>query len=150
VSTRLLAVILPLALAAPAAAQQERAGVPKRTLAPADGWDVDELLRRSREMEKQYQDTRYPEYREQQGRADSRRALSATGQAEFDARNRAEAARNRARLEPPAGRAAGDPTVRGVPDGAAIRERETLQRERLDAERARRAYDDSIPSLWRR
>jgi hypothetical protein len=131
-----------LAIAGAAPAQEVREGsVPNTMLAPADGWDIDALLRRAREQEQRYIDRRYPEYLDQQQRATVRRELPAAQQRELDARRVYEAERGRVQLE------SGGPPKSA---GERILERDTLQRQQLDAERARRAYDDSIPNLWRR
>lgn len=137
-----LALAALLAAAPPAAAQQNRFGLPNETMPPADGYDVDALLRRSREMTESYQrDDRYPLYLEQQGRAASERALSTTGQREFDTRRTYQSDLNRARM---------DAVNPNRTEADRILQHDQLQRERTDSERARRSYDDSIPSLWRR
>jgi hypothetical protein len=135
-------VLAALLAAAPAAAQQNRPGLPNETMPPADGYDVDALLRRSRELTESYQrDDRYPLYLEQQGRAASGRALSTTGQREYDTRRIYESDLNRARM---------DAVNPNRTEADRMIQRDQLQRERADFERSRRAYDDSIPSLWRR
>lgn len=130
-------------LAAPAAAQQDKPSpVVPQMLAPADGYDVDAVLRRAREQEERYNDRRYPAYQEQQQRAGSTRELDLARTREHEARRTYDAERNRTQL---------DSMTRG--EGTAAQrtfERETLHREKLDAERARRSADDAIPSLWRR
>jgi len=131
-----------LAVAGGAAAQEVREGsVPNQMFAPADGYDVDDLLRRAREQEQRYIDRRYPVYLEQQQKATIQRELPAAQQRELDARRVYEAERNRVRNEQ-----GGPPRTAGE----RMLDHDTLQRQQIDAERARRSYDDSIPNLWRR
>src|SRR5262249_1681922 len=117
-----------LAAAPPAPAQQNRFGLTNETMPPADGYDVDALLRRSREMTESYQrDDRYPLYLEQQGRAASDKALSTTGQRELDTRRTYQSDLNRARI---------DSINPSRTESDRMFQRDQLQRDRTDFERA--------------
>lgn len=146
----LLAVALTLALigAPPASAQTAgTAGRGDAGLANEEGWDIDRILRRSRELdaqtravlpdERRYQDwsRRVEQSRDKTTKAARRR------EAETRRRYESEAAAQRleSMRQPSVPRAAGDQ----------LRDQETLSRLRDDAERARRAADDEIPRMWR-
>lgn len=139
--------VLALALAAAGSAAAQQVPVPQGGLANEEGWDIDRILRRSRELDAQTRavvpdERRYDAWsrRVEQSRTT---ALEAARRRETDARRRFESEAAAQRLE--------SMRARSVPrtSGDAIRDQETYSRLRQDAEQARRAADDEIPRMWR-
>lgn len=130
-------------------AQAQRAsGVPPTTFPPADGYDIDAVLRRSRELDAGRErsgppdDKRYDAWSRRQETLRSRE-LETTRRHEAETRERLQSEQRRQTLQsmrPPS-------QQRSV--GEQILDAETFNRVRNDAERARREADDAIPLLWR-
>ncbi|MBL8698665.1 MAG: hypothetical protein JNK67_09850 [Alphaproteobacteria bacterium] len=143
----LVLAMLAAAAAAPALAQR-KSGVPPTTFPPADGYDIDAVLRRSRELDAGRErsgppdDSRYDAWsRERELRRD--RTLESTRQREIETRERLQSEQRRQTL-----RAMQPPSQQRSP-GDQILDAEKFNRLRDDAERARRDADDAIPLLWR-
>lgn len=142
--------LLVVALAPPqqAGAQASRSGSGGEAgLANEQGWDIDRILRRARELDAQTRavladDRHYQDW--------SRRVERAGGKAVDTARSRESEARRRHDAEAAAQRldSMHHPSV-PKSEGERLRDQETLSRLRDEAERARRAADDEIPLMWR-
>lgn len=133
--------------AAPATAQKSQAPGVQGGLANEEGWDIDRILRRSRELDAQ---TRAVVPDERRYEAWSRRVEQSRGAAIEKARRREAETRRRFDSEAAAQRLE-SMRARSVPrtSGDAIRDQETYSRLRQEAEQARRAADDEIPRMWR-
>lgn len=138
---------LALAAAGAATAQESQAPISQGGLANEDGWDIDRILRRSRELDAQHRavvpdERRYDAWsrRVEQSRAT---AVETARRREAETRRRFESEAAAQRLE--------SMRARSVPrtSGDAIRDQETYSRLRHEAEQARRAADDEIPRMWR-
>lgn len=144
----LAAVLLALVAGAmPALAQKSQAPGMQGGLSNEEGWDIDRILRRSRELDAQTRavvpdEKRYDAWSR---RVDQSRgsALNAARRHEAETRRRFESEAAAQRLE--------SMRARSVPrtSGEAIQDQETYSRLRQDAEQARRAADDQIPRMWR-
>lgn len=146
-SDLLFACITVLVVSSAVASAQNSGRTPPATLYSEDGYDIDRILQRSRELDAQERrvvpdDKNWDAWnrRQQNSRTvDLDRARSR----ESTARNDYQRARAAERLQSmhPAGpgRSAGD----------ALRDHDTVNRLKLDSERARRVADDAIPLLWR-
>ncbi len=136
----LLIVIALLGTAAPATAQIG-------TLYSEDGYDIDRILQRSRELDATSRrvvpdDRNYESWNRKQQGARSRdleraRSRESTARHDYDRARAAERLQSMRSAGPP--RSAGD----------ALRDHDTLNRLKLESERARRDADDAIPLLWR-
>jgi hypothetical protein len=136
-----------LLAAGPAAAQESPPRIPEGGLANEEGWDIDRILRRSRELDAQ---TRAVVPDERRYESWSRRVERSRGAAVENARRREAETRRRFESEAAAQRL-DSMRARSVPrtGGEAIRDQETFSRLRHEAEQARRAADDEIPRMWR-
>jgi hypothetical protein len=136
-----------LAAAGPADAQRSQAPAVQGGLANEEGWDIDRILRRARELDAQ---TRAVVPDERRYDAWARRVEGSRGAAVENARRREAETRRRFEGEAAAQRLE-SMRARSVPrtGGEAIRDQETFSRLRQEAEQARRAADDEIPRMWR-
>jgi Spy/CpxP family protein refolding chaperone len=133
--------------AMPATAQKSQTPSAQGGLANEEGWDIDRILRRSRELDAQ---TRAVVPDERRYESWSRRVEKSRATALDSARRREAETRRRFDSEAAAQRLE-SMRARSVPrsSGEAIQDQETYSRLRQDAERARRAADDEIPRMWR-
>ncbi len=126
---------------------QNSGRTPPATLYSEDGYDIDRILQRSREMDAVERrvvpdDKNYDAWnrKQQKSRAvDLERARNR----EAETRRNYDRARAAERLQSmhPAGPARSS--------GDALRDHDTLNRLKLESERARRDADDAVPLLWR-
>lgn len=144
----LAAAALLVALATTGAEAQRASGVPPTTFPPADGYDIDAVLRRSRELDAGRErsgppdDRRYDAWsRERDG--DRERTMRSLSARERETRERLQAEQRRQTLQ------SMRPTSQQRSPGEQILDAERFDRLRNDAERARREADDAIPLLWR-
>jgi hypothetical protein len=146
---RAAAILLALALATATAPVRGQVleGVPS-VLPSEDGYDIDRILRRARELDARPRDDRV--YRAWEARQDRirREARDAGAAREQLARQRYEAERSRQMLDAARPRSSTSPSD-GPLLGDRLRDAETLTRLRIDAERARREADDQVPLMWR-